>query len=160
MANLSLYSQTITSNQTSMMELEKTSTTYIKLDKTLTGISCEFLAAGELARRGFNVSVTFGNTKAIDLLVEKDGKQFKFQVKGIQRNKSICWNISRHKIEPGLFFILVNLNADKLNEQVEFFVLTAEEMTIKLKHVKSGRDYIDYNLLKREGYLGGWEKIK
>lgn len=46
------------------------------LDKSNTGISSEFLVAGELARRGFNVTMTFGNTKkALDLIVEKEVKR-------------------------------------------------------------------------------------
>lgn len=44
------------------------------LHKSNTAISSEFLAAGELARRGYNVTLTLGNTKAIDLLIEKEGK--------------------------------------------------------------------------------------
>lgn len=55
------------------------------LHKNNTGISSEFLVAGELARRGFNVTMTFGNTKALDLLVEKEGKLISVQVKGIHR---------------------------------------------------------------------------
>ncbi|WP_373708341.1 group I intron-associated PD-(D/E)XK endonuclease [Kaistella sp.] len=53
----------------------------IKLEKNQTGIASEFYVAGELSRLGYNVSVTFGNTKSIDLLVEKNGKTKAVQVK-------------------------------------------------------------------------------
>lgn len=93
------------------------------LHKTQSGIAGEFFAAGELARRGFNVTLTFGNTKAIDLLIEKEGKLFPVQVKTIQRRKSICWNISLSKIEGNHFcYILVNLNVDTLASP-EFYIL-------------------------------------
>lgn len=78
-----------------------------KLNKTLTGISAEMFASGELARRGFNVTITFGNTKAIDLLSEIDGHLYKFQVKGIQSKKSICWNVSSVHPAKDLFFIFL-----------------------------------------------------
>jgi len=70
------------------------------LHKTQTGIASEFLVAGELARRNYTVTLTFGNTKAIDLLVEKNGRLIPIQVKGIQRKKSICWNIKVTTILP------------------------------------------------------------
>ena len=87
----------------------------IALHKTQTGISSEFFVAAELARRGFNVTLTFGNTKAIDLVVEKNTKLIPVQVKGMQRSASICWNISVSKIDrDDLMYVLVNLHADTL----------------------------------------------
>lgn len=118
------------------------------ISKTHTGISAEFFAAAELARRNFNVTVTFGNTKAIDILAEKDDKLFTIQVKGIQRIKSICWNLSRDKVNENYFYIFVNLNSDTFAPP-EYFILRGSEVMPILKKVESGRDYIDYNLLKR-----------
>jgi hypothetical protein len=131
-----------------------------KLNKTLTGISAEMYAAGELARRGFNITLTFGNTKAIDLLTEIDGQLLKFQVKGIQRKKSICWNVTSVTPSKDLFFIFINLNADNLDVGPEYFVLTSEEVDTHLKRVASGRHYIDYNYLLKNGFSGGWEKLE
>lgn len=76
-----------------------TITTTNELLKQQTGISAELLVAGELSRRGFNVAITFGNTKAIDLLADKDGRMVAVQVKGIQKTTSICWNVSLEKIK-------------------------------------------------------------
>lgn len=58
---------------------------FVTLNKTNTGIASEFLVAGELARRGYNVTLTLGSTKSIDLLIEKINKLIPIQVKGIQR---------------------------------------------------------------------------
>jgi len=129
------------------------------LDKSNTGISSEFLVAGELARRGFNVTMTFGNTKALDLLVEKEGKLISVQVKGIQRKKSICWNISLSKV--GILkaiYVLVNLNADTLDIP-EYFILTEKEIKQHFKPTKSGRDYLDYNQVIRLDLQDKWDKI-
>lgn len=131
------------------------------LHKTNTGIACEFLAAGELTRRGYNVTLTLGNTKAIDLLIEKDGKLIPVQVKGMQRKSSICWNINLAKIQAhSLMYILVNLNADKLEEYPEYFILTEQEVKQYFKPTNSGRDYLDYNLAKRLNFQNRWEKFK
>src|SRR5215218_3827592 len=119
------------------------------LHKTNTGIASEFLVAGELARRGYNVTLTFGNTKSIDLLVERNGKLIPVQVKGMQRKASICWNISLSKLQgQSVMYVLVNLNADTL-EQPEFFVLAEEEVKKHFKPTNSGRDYLDYNQAKK-----------
>ena len=129
------------------------------LHKTNTGIASEFLVAGELARRGYNVTLTFVNTKAIDLIVEKDGKLIPIQVKGIQRRKSLCWNLSLAKIQDhSMVYILVNLNADTL-EAPEYFILTEQEVKEHFKPTKSGRDYLDYNLAVRLEFEAKWGKI-
>lgn len=129
------------------------------LHKTNTGIASEFLVAGELARRGHNVTMTLGNTKAIDLLIEKDGKLIPVQVKGIQRKKSICWNISLSKIKgQSIIYVLVNLNADTFDHP-EYFVLTEKEVSKHFKPTKSGRDYLDYNLAKDLGFQDKWDKF-
>lgn len=129
------------------------------LHKSNTGIASEFLVAGELARRGYNVTMTFGNTKAIDLLVEKNGKLIPVQVKGMQRKKSICWNIGLSKIKDNkVMYVLVNLNADSL-ENPEYFILNEDEVKQHFKATKSGRDYLDYNLAKKLGVQNRWEKF-
>lgn len=130
------------------------------LHKTNTGIASEFLVAGELARRGFNVTLTLGNTKAIDLLIEKDGRLIPIQVKGIQRRKSICWNISLGKIKDhALLYVLVNLNADSL-ETPECFILNEQEVKQHFKPTKSGRDYLDYNSAVRLEFKDQWDKFQ
>lgn len=130
------------------------------LHKTQTGIASEFLAAGELSRRGYNVTLTMGNTKSIDLLIEKNGKLIPVQVKGIQRKKSICWSLGLSKIKGhSILYILVNLNADNL-ENPEYFILTEKEVIKNFKPTKSGRDYLDYNLAVKLGFKDSWEKLE
>ncbi len=129
------------------------------LPKTHTGIASEFLVAGELARRGYNVTLTMGNTKAIDLLIEKNGILIPVQVKGIQRTASICWNISLNKIQGhSVMYVLVNLHSDTM-DQPEYFILTEEDVVGNFKPTKSGRDYLDYKLACRLNFKNRWEKI-
>jgi len=133
----------------------------IKLEKNQTGIAGEFYVAGELSRRGYNVTVTFGNTKSVDLLVQKDRAVFAIQVKTIQATKSICWNIDKTKVLGDHYYVLVNLHADHPEMKPEFFVLTGPEAITLFKDTpKAGnrRAYLDYKqLLKLTGYKDRWE---
>ncbi|TVR41065.1 MAG: hypothetical protein EA392_02440 [Cryomorphaceae bacterium] len=134
-----------------------------KLEKNQTGIASEYCVAGELARMGYNVSVTFGNTKSIDLLVERDDSTAAIQVKGMQRTKSICWNLDKTKVKNGIIYVLVNLHVDQPEAKPEFFVLTASEAKELFKDTpKQGekRTYLDYNTIKKlSGYRDAWGKI-
>ena len=131
----------------------------MKLPRTLTGISSEFFVMAELSRRGYNTTITFGNTKAIDLLVEHKGKTIMVQVKGIQKTKSICWNVSEDTLRSGLLFVFVNLHVDTMRPP-EYFIMTNREVDKHLKRTNSGRNYIDYNYIKRLNVQDEWSKIK
>ena len=72
------------------------------LEKSQTGIASEFYVAGELSRLGYDVTITFGNTKSIDLLVHKDDQVYAIQVKGIQQTKSICWNLNKTRFRESV----------------------------------------------------------
>lgn len=135
----------------------------IKLEKSQTGIASEFYVAGELSRLGYNVTLTFGNTKAIDLLVEKGNKVVAIQVKGIQSTKSGNWNLDKSKItsDPNLFLVLVNLHIDHPSKKPEFFILTSKEALAIFKETPKDKDkraYLDYNKLKKmHSFEGRWK---
>lgn len=135
----------------------------IKLEKNQTGIASEFYVAGELGRLGYNVSVTFGNTKSIDLLVEKNGKSKAVQVKGIQTTKSICWNLDKTKVLENIFYVLVNLHVNETNEKPEFFILSSAEclgLFTDTPKEKNKRTYLDYKKVKKLGiYQKAWGKL-
>lgn len=122
-----------------------------KLDKSQTGIASELYVAGELARLGYNVTLTFGNTKSIDLLIQKHTQLYKIQVKGMQSTKSICWNLDKTKIIDGQYFVLVNLHVNDHNVKPEFFILNSSEAKSLFTNTpKEGekRTYLDYKKLK------------
>ena len=129
------------------------------LHKSNTGIASELLVAGELARRGYNVTITLGNTKSIDLIIEKDGKLIPVQVKGIQRKKSGNWNVNLIKLKSQLLiYVLVNLNADNLH-QPEYFILTEVEVKNHFIATDSERDYLTYNKALQLGFKDRWDKL-
>lgn len=129
------------------------------LHRTQTGISGEYFAAAELIRRGFSIAITMGNTKSIDIFGEKENKSFQFQVKSIQSKKSISFNLSRNSVINDCIYIFVNLNADVLTPP-EFFIIKGSEVLQHLKLANSGRDWIDLNYLRKNGFENKWEVIK
>lgn len=137
-----------------------------KTDKNQTVIAGELLVAGELARRCYDVSITFGTTKSIDLLIYKNSKSISIQVKSIG-NKSANWNINpsfRSVIEPNMYVVLVNLNNDNLNTSPDFYILTCEE-TISLfkfktkNNILTTRPWLNCSS-KLNPYKNQWNKIQ
>jgi hypothetical protein len=87
--------------------------------------TAQFFAAAELTRRGYLVSLTFGNAPTSDLLVQSPiGTQFTVDVKG-QSTKNF-WLIQRRDLNPNHYFILVYL-PNNLNTP-RYFVLSSDEL--------------------------------
>lgn len=135
-------------------------------DKNQTGIAGELLVAGELARRCYDVSITFGTTKSIDLFIYKNDKQKAIQVKAIH-NKSANWNVKpsfNTTINPDLYIVLVNLNDDNLDSSPDFYILTYEE-AVSLFNFKTKNDILTKRpwlscSSKLQPYKNQWSKIQ
>jgi predicted AAA+ superfamily ATPase len=123
-----------------------------------TGLSGEYFVAAELLRRGYSVGITMGNAKAIDILAEKNGKQFIIQVKAIFKKKNVGWPIMEDKVIEGIFYVFVNLNGDKMTEP-EYYVATGEEAKPKVKQYKT-RGIIDLSTLNNDLFKNRWDKIQ
>jgi hypothetical protein len=143
--------------------------TLTKLDNNQSGIASEFLVAGELCRRNFKVGLTLGNTKAIDLMVEKNEKALTIQIKGMQSPKtSANWRINKNKIDPNsnIFFVLVNLQSNNLQKNVEFFICTSKEVyELIIDKTKIGKEtlhYLPYTkiITKRTEFENRWDKLE
>ncbi len=133
---------------------------YKKLNNTISGLSGELFVGAELSRRGYLVTLTFGNAKAIDLMVEKNGKMHLVQVKSIQRKKSISFTINIDTIINEMIYVLVNLNADSLELSPEYFVLTGEEVKSVLNEANSNRDWVNYNYLRSSKFYNAWSTFE
>jgi hypothetical protein len=97
-----------------------------KTDPQITGMAGEFLAAGKLFKRKYQVSVTLGNAKAIDLFVlnPETDRTFKVQVK-TQRGKN-NFPIRKEHIRSDYVYIFVRLNSFEAEE--EFFIVSGREL--------------------------------
>jgi hypothetical protein len=86
--------------------------------------SAQFFAAAELTRRGYLVTLTFGNAPVIDILAQSPkGVQFSVDVKG-QSTKNF-WLIQRRESLPHHYYILVYVPAEA---PPTYLVMSCEEM--------------------------------
>src|SRR2546428_6760453 len=95
-----------------------------RADSQLSSMAGEFLAAGKLFKRDYQVAVTMGNAKAIDLFVHnpKTDKTFTVQVKALRQKN--CFPITKEDIKPDHVYIFIILNANSPTE--DYFILRGE----------------------------------
>jgi len=87
--------------------------------------AAQFFAAGELTRRGYLVSLTFGNAAVSDLLVQSPtGAMLTVDVKG-QSSRNF-WLVQRRLPIPDHYFVLVYLPAKLAPPR--YFVLASNEL--------------------------------
>lgn len=128
-----------------------------EIQSSSTGLSGEYFVAAELLRRGYSVGITMGNAKAIDILAEKDGKQFIIQVKAIFKKKNVGWPMMADKVNESIFYVFVNLNGDKMTEP-DYFVASGIEAKLKVKQYTT-RGIIDLSTLNNDDFKNRWDKI-
>jgi transposase-like protein len=133
-----------------------------------TNLASEFYVASQLFRLGYEVTITLGHTKEIDLIVinPTNGKTITIDVKGL-KNKS-NWPLTPQLIKrEDHFYVLVNY-CNKFNDPnflPEVYVIPSDEIENLLEHwTKRGKkpiektciNYRNPNLRK---YNNNWELI-
>lgn len=109
----------------------------------------QFYVAAELTRRGYLVSLTFGNAPVADLLVVSPKQsQFMVDVKGQSTHN--FWLVQARENRDDLFFVLVYLPKDF--EQPQYFILMCAEMMAKRDEY---RKHIEARSGKYRDDLGG-----
>jgi|LauGreDrversion4_2_1035121.scaffolds.fasta_scaffold46078_2 hypothetical protein len=127
------------------------------IQKINTGISAELIAAAELARRDFSVAITLGNTKKIDLMVEKNGISRQIQVKGIKQRKNNNFRIKIDSLREDCFYIFVNVNRVNLELSYEIAILTYSEVINNLRRdVKLNDNAIKTSILDNIYFKNNW----
>lgn len=129
-----------------------------EIQSSSTGLSGEYFVAAELLRRGFTVGITMGNAKAIDILAEKENKQFILQVKAIYKKKNVGWPMMKDKVHTDHFYVFVNLNGDKMTEP-DYFICLGIEAKAKVKQYTT-RGIVDLSSLNNDDFKNRWDKIK
>lgn len=91
-------------------------------DSQKSGMAGEFLVAGKLFKLGYQVSITMGNAKAIDLFVHnhRTDRTFNVQVKTIRKKN--CYPLRKEGINPNDIFVFVVLNDPGQNE--DYFIIS------------------------------------
>lgn len=97
-----------------------------KKDRQMTGLAGELFVAAELLKRGFQTSITFGNAKAIDLLVvnPSTNRVFTVQVKSVSGTDP--WLIAHEKVIAHHVYVFVSLG--KVGHSVEYHVVPGSQL--------------------------------
>jgi len=125
-------------------------------ERNSTHLAGEYFVAAELYRLGYCVGMTIGNAKAIDILVEKDGRTIPIQVKAIRDKKSVGWPLMKARVRDGIIYIFVLLN--KPGTKPDYFIATAQEARSKVKQYAT-RGIIYITSMKSAEFQERWDKI-
>jgi hypothetical protein len=104
------------------------------MDNQITGLSGEFFVAAELLKRNFQVSLTLGNAKSIDLIAihQENGRPpYQIQVKTLRKGPS-CFTLYSSNINEEHIYIFVYLNA--IGQAPDYFIMNGHELLSDLKH--------------------------
>lgn len=122
-----------------------------------THIAGEMFVAAELAKRGYSVSLTMGNAKAVDLFAELDGHAICVQVKALAHKRNVGWPLpDKQKILPNVLYVCVVLN--ELHEPPTYYVLPPEKV---LEHGRwyDRRAILDIARIRDLGFKDAWHLI-
>lgn len=136
--------------------------TKTKSENQLTGISGEFFVAAELAKRNFQVALTLGNAKGIDLFATNQltGKTFEIEVKTLRKQPN-CFTLRVARLVKEKIFIFVYLNG--YDNQPDYFILYGKEILKNPSHfygasLNSSRQTINHGPLQK--YKGRWTELE
>jgi hypothetical protein len=134
-----------------------------------TGWAGALFVAAELSRRGYDATLTFGNTPSLDILCSSPkGKPFKIQVKSLTTGNAVLIQKSLLDTNPqsDLFFAIVIVPANEVIP-MEIRILTHYEVRDLWKTMrkfkkdgqpyKPGMDGLNWGVVKP--IRGGWEKL-
>lgn len=130
-------------------------------ENQLTGISGEFFVAAELAKRNFQVAISLGNAKGVDLFAThpETGKTFEIEVKTL-RSKPNCFTLKSERIQDNKAFIFVYLN-DRY-EAPDYYIVIGKELRNDLKYyygasLGKSRETVNHGPLQM--HKDRWDKL-
>ena len=128
----------------------------------LTNTASELYVASLLSRLGYAVTITFGNTKVIDLMVaHPDGRVVSIDVKGLKNTTN--WPLTPKIKSPTHFFVLVSYRNrfQDLASPPDVFVIPSADIP-KLLTRWTGRPEVTcvgYTTLKNTAYRDAWHLL-
>lgn len=128
-----------------------------------TNTASELFVASQLSRLGYAVTITFGNTKVIDLMVaHSDGKRMvSIDVKGLKSKTN--WPLTPKLKSKTHFFVLVSyLNKFReLKENPEVFVIPSIEIEKILGSWSGNKNVtaVGYSKIKASKYKDAWHLL-
>ncbi len=123
----------------------------------------EFLVAGELARRGYPVSITMGNAKAVDIHADcvKEGKRPTIKIDAKASRYKTSWPVGN--VEKDVYYIFVSLQSEvetSKNKSPDYFIVSGEEILKKnLLTQWKNMAGIKYAILNTGDYKERWDRL-
>lgn len=98
-----------------------------RADSQLSSMAGEFLVAGKLFKRGYQVAVTMGNAKSIDLFIHNPltDKTFTVQVKALRQKN--YFPIRKEDVKKDHVYVFVILNPGNPTE--DYFTILGKTIT-------------------------------
>ncbi len=133
-----------------------------------TNLASEFYVLSMLHRTGANAFLTLGNKKSVDIIVEKNGKVFTIDVKGL-KDKSIfpLDNWTKKHSKHFLIFVSFKNKIDDCSNTPDVWIIPANELDKRSKELiyfnpKGNRKGITYSKLKHSclKYKDKWTYFK
>jgi hypothetical protein len=132
-----------------------------KIENQLTGIAGEFFVAAELAKRNFQVALTLGNAKGIDLFAtnQTTGKVFEIEVKTLRKQPN-CFTLNVDRLKREKIFVFVYLNGNGIPP--DFCILAGEELMTNKEHfygksINKTRQTVNHSPLQK--HKERWDKL-
>lgn len=131
------------------------------MNKHNTGIAAEFIVAAELARRDFNVAITFGNTKRIDIMIEKNKVKKVLQVKGIRQRKNNNFRLKVDALGKRIWYVFVNVNREDLEKDYEFAIMSYTDVVKNLRRKSNENDNaLKVSILDNVKFKNRWKRLE
>jgi len=131
------------------------------IDKNTSHLAGEFLVAGELSRRGYPVSITFGNAKSVDIYATS--KKGPLQIDAKAGRTKGNWPIAKESVNQNLYYVFVYLQNEKQIEKnipPEYFIVSGKEIiSKKLIKTWNTRQGIPYSDLNNDSYKERWDRL-
>ena len=138
-----------------------------------TNLASEFYVLSMLHRIGVNAILTLGNKKAVDIVVEKEGKSLTIDVKGLKSKAGFPVDNCSEKSNTHYYIFVSYLNKiEDISAVPEVYIVPANELYKKHKELngetiiyinpKKNRKLVSYSRLKvlTDKYLNKWDLLK
>ena len=131
----------------------------MRLTRHQTKCAAEFLVAGELVARGYDVAFTWGsNTPIMDLVVRSPlGITFTVDVKG--KSTTGRWAVKSKPTTEGLFYVLVRLGMeqpDGTRVADRFYVMNQADALLATRHNVNNPSLSGFSTENVKSSLGAW----
>lgn len=126
------------------------------MDKNTSHLAGEFLVAGELARHGLAVSITFGNAKSVDIYAQSENNTYRVDAKALRSRSN--WPVNSANINSTVIYVFVYLGNKtniKNNVPPEYFIVNGSVLPTLITRWK-GRSGVTYKTLNGSKHKNDW----